>query len=823
MKHALPLLITLLLIPLQSLCAAETLLVEKGEPQAQIVIAAVKRPRMVTLAALELQHHIQKMSGARLPIVTKPNASQPVKIYVGVSPETDRLGVSAEGLHNGAYCITTGADWIALLGPDVDFDPTRLPQSLSRKDTAMALEEWKTASKGQSELSWGTPFGSQFKSYWNPNDFREQMQARYGQDFTALWTKESGHSSGFWNQDTGGSLNAVYALLGQLGVRWYMPGELGEVVPKRETISVAPRNETVKPDFAIRDWNWYNFSGFSFDDIIWARRLGMNTCYEVLGPCKGPHGLVPVHATAEMQKAHPEYYALIAGKRDTTHREYGTPCFTSPGLRSETVKYIRFLYERYDLPSVDIWPVDGLKVCQCETCQGKTASELVWGFADAVAREVYKTHPNRRITCGAYTSYSEAPDTIKQFSPNLGVWISNGHRPKMEDPEHWAEYMQTINQWQSKIAPGNILRLENNRYHIWSDDAVSYPVLHPRGVARDLMALKGISLGDTGEQSQANTRWKSPGLEHITLYVQSRFLWNAAQDVDEVLDEYCATFYGPAAKEMKEAITFAEQNLAFKDQSRRGKGNPMNVSLQTALKLRDILDKAQAAAGDTIYGKRVQAIISELQPRQELIAKYNAKETELAELRAKAPLAVGIEGADLSQATTYKLKSNRGGKEAVPETTYKVGWDANALLIDVQCQEPDMQKLVVASDVVSGDYVAISLETPDHSYYHLEINPDGQIAEGNPSKNWESLADIKTKKGADFWQVQLRIPVVDEAEANSDPRHRVAGAKPTKAAPWFFNVGRLRLAGLEVPEQQAFSPTGGSWHIPAKFGKLLTE
>ena len=134
-----------------------------------------------------------------------------------------------------------------------------------------------------------------------------------------------------------------------------------------------------------------------------------------------------------------------------------------------------------------------------------------------------------------------------------------------------------------------------------------------------------------------------------------------------------------------------------------------------------------------------------------------------------------------------------------------------------------MHKLVVASDVVSGDYVAISLETPDHSYYHLEINPDGQLAEGNPSKNWKSLADIKTKKGADFWQVQLRIPVVDEAEANSDPRHRVAGAKPTKAAPWFFNVGRLRLAGLEVPEQQAFSPTGGSWHIPAKFGKLLTE
>ena len=68
--------------------------------------------------------------------------------------------------------------------------------------------------------------------------------------------------------------------------------------------------------------------------------------------------------------------------------------------------------------------------------------------------------------------------------------------------------------------------------------------------------------------------------------------------------------------------------------------------------------------------------------------------------------------------------------------------------------------------------------------------------------------------------MQLRIPVVGDAEAYADPKHRVAGAKPTPAAPWFFNVGRMRMAGLEAPEQQAFSPTGGSWHITTKFGKL---
>src|SRR5690606_25197294 len=115
--------------------------------------------------------------------------------------------------------------------------------------------------------------------------------------------------------DEGGSLNAAYGLLRSLGVRWFMPGELGEVVPERATISLEPLNETVRPDFPLRDWNWYNFGSFAYDDIIWARRLGMNSCEALLGPIAGPHGLVHVLLDPAMQKAHPEYYALLDGKR----------------------------------------------------------------------------------------------------------------------------------------------------------------------------------------------------------------------------------------------------------------------------------------------------------------------------------------------------------------------------------------------------------------------------------------------------------------------------------------------------------------------------
>ena len=71
-------------------------------------------------------------------------------------------------------------------------------------------------------------------------------------------------------------------------------------------------------------------------------------------------------------------------------------------------------------------------------------------------------------------------------------------------------------------------------------------------------------------------------------------------------------------------------NLAFKDQSRsRGRGSPANVTLGVAMKFRDLLDTARQTAGDTVYGNRVQAIIAELQPRDEFAAQKRQKEGKL--------------------------------------------------------------------------------------------------------------------------------------------------------------------------------------------------
>ena len=113
--------------------AADLTLVENGQPRAEIVVTE-KRPRMVTLAAVELRHFVEKMSGARLPIVTKPTAGARVKIHIGESTATQQLGVTSEGLRDGAYQIVSGTDWLVLIGKDVDFDVSKLPWPMKRNE-----------------------------------------------------------------------------------------------------------------------------------------------------------------------------------------------------------------------------------------------------------------------------------------------------------------------------------------------------------------------------------------------------------------------------------------------------------------------------------------------------------------------------------------------------------------------------------------------------------------------------------------------------------------------------------------------------------------
>jgi len=778
---------------------AEAFIVKNGRPTAEIVIAETP-PRMVSLAAKELRLFVKKMTGAELPIRSKPSGTNVVKVFVGKSRYTDRLGIAGKGLKYGAFRMASGPDWLALVGGDYDFEP-REPWPHSPKDTERANREWDKITGS----TWCNPMQRLYKDYHRKFDI--------------------------WRFDQGGSPNAVYSLLRSLGVRWYLPGELGEVVPKRESIALPSADTTVHPSFALRQLKWSNYAEIGWDDLIWDRRMGINSGYEVWGAkTLKSHGMRAVIGRKEMQKAHPEHYALLGGARETDKRGTGVPCLRSPGLIRETVAFARASFDHYNEPMVCVWPTDGFKQCRCELCKDiDSVSDYVWGFVERVAREVCKTHPDRKISCGAYASYGQPPESIDKLSPNVVVYIANRGRSGFDDPERWKAYWDTIEAWRSKVAPGNIVRGENDLYTLRNmarSGPVAFAPLFPREFAKDLQALKGICQGERNESPRGVRRggnahtWRAPGVDHLNLYINARFLWNADQNIEAVLDEYYTLFYGPARDEMQAAFEFADANFpAPPDPKRPGK----IPSFAVRARFVEMLHAAREAAGDTVYAKRIELVINEL-PLLETLRKLAHKEAHEPDPRLKAPLVVGHDLSGARPLKTYRMKNLVTGEEPGIQTAFKVGWDRDALYLEFHCEEPDMENLYATDWVWDGDSVALLIETPVFAYYQIEIGPGGKVYDATRNRSvgtrrWSAQAEVETERGKDLWRVRVRLPVSGEGGHEMDPNHKIAGAKPTDKAPWYFNVGRCRVREGKKTNY-AFSPTGASYHERGKFARL---
>ena len=102
--------------------AEDQFLVDNGKANAEIIISE-SPARSTRLAAAELQTYVAKISGAQLPIETKPSADVAVQIYIGESTHAAKLGVTADRLEQGACRIASGEKWVALIGDDTDFTP----------------------------------------------------------------------------------------------------------------------------------------------------------------------------------------------------------------------------------------------------------------------------------------------------------------------------------------------------------------------------------------------------------------------------------------------------------------------------------------------------------------------------------------------------------------------------------------------------------------------------------------------------------------------------------------------------------------------------
>ncbi len=791
--------------------AADVFIIEDGQPRAEIVIAD-KPPRTTRLAAQELQTYLEKISGAKLNIVTKPSSKVPVSIFVGSGSHTEKLGITAEGLKHGAYRIASGDNWLVLIGDDTNFTPI---EPWPRSNNDIASGKMQQAWNEITGEHWGYPHSQLRKHYTGPTGL-------FGTPNEQLVDKNG--NVNVWGFDERGSFNAVCGFLRGLGVRWYMPGEMGEIVPKMKTIILPKIDQTVRPDFPLRTIN-FRFGVYGRDAAMWAMRLGVRQPYGR----QAAHGLHHMTHNEHTLTNHPEWFALYGGKRHTQPgQRLNQLCYSNEELLRETVRFVRAQFDHFDMDVVSVMPPDGYTaICQCQLCAGKDTpdrgyrgafSDYVWQFVNRVAKEVRKTHPDKLISNCAYGTYTQPPRNIDKLEPNVQVIIVGGRRPTSADRD---EIRQLREDWAAKT--DNPIEIFEN--YPFTGRGFYLPAFIPRVMGESINATKGVSRGEDIWLTM-NFGENAIGYNHFLIYFTARMYWGGQQqNAARMFDEYCRLFYGPAADEMRAFFAYCEDH--WRD---------MEKDAAKANRALELFAAAKAIpTEDSVHGQRIQLIDNYLNGLRN-------KSVQLAQRRGPVPRLrlvgdprgeIVIDGRlddvpwkKCPVASTGQMRELQTGRQPIYGTAIKTAWIGNNLYFAIHCEDHPGEKPNIATTknedqaIWYGDVVEILLETESHSYYQIAVNPAGALidldrgADKNGWFRWSSQAEVTTHVADDHWTVEIRIPVVRD---ENDPLHQVIGHKPTKSLPWHINLCRQRIRE-NGSEYSAFSPTAtAGFHKPMKF------
>lgn len=579
-----------------------------------------------------------------------------------------------------------------------------------------------------------------------------------------------------------GTWEGVHQFLESLGFRWYMPGELGTIVPELTEIRFDDIEKEVSPAFEYR-YAWLCNFEYSPLDALWYRRIG----YGAPKPVNIGHSYY--FFTTEYGETHPEYFALVDGQRDLDDlcaSGGGMLCLSNEDVIDAWIKIIREFFEEY--PDTDLFPVcpnDNLaRICGCEACQSQLSPQLdydglfsnyIWGFNVKLAKRLAKELPGKRIACFAYSKYRAIPDCIDELPENLAVMICY-KRQDFRNPYKKQHIRELIAEW-GRLATGGIYLWTYPHLNYW-EPWRGYPRFYPHLLAEDVRANSRLPvLGEflESESYQHNEPDKViydfhfPALNHLTAYLASKLLWNPELDVDALLDEYYKLFYGDAAPLMKEYWELVERITM--------KGNinhPMDhYTIDEAKAVMEVLDNAFAATKEgSREWQRIKLMLGEIRLRER--AKLNPKEQAPFKIALSEEL-IPIDGTQWKDAVRYEMVTKMGENPAVKTEVLAIA-DREGVAFSFTCHEPVKRELTV--DARRHDdprlYLDDSVEAffcrPDQSNaIHFIINADGFCAdytwpnsEDSDDISWNS-SGLKTfnARGDGFWSVQFKIPWKD--------------------------------------------------------------
>jgi hypothetical protein len=764
-------------------------LVNDGKPVAEIVLSEAATPSVKT-AAIELQRNLEAMSGVKLSIVSQASTNVANQVYVGESDATRKMGFSLDDVKYDGFKIVAGSNSVILAG-------RQMYHSIN------SFSKFKDLDKTQRKSSWEAFIGHQWRL---PPIF----DSRAGND-----------ECGFHSCDGTGTLYAMYELLGQLGVRWYMPvAEIGIVIPKLNTITVKEQSLKREPQFPVRIMGDGPIGQFK-DEFLWLKSMGLGTAF-VMPIYHSVSGPTKVNPPSQPQ----EYYGRINGKT-----VYSVPKLSNERLRADTVEYLEWVDKAFPgityscIGQPDGWSLmdDDDVAAGWDKIAGRGPSgrfsDYAWDFNLDIRKRIMAKHPDKKFTVFAYAATRRPPASLDKVPANMAVTFcqttANRILPNNE--------LDDRNEWLAKMSDKDQLLIwEYYVFHAPNYNFPPIPVIFTKLMQQNFSGLYDHSAGflaesgwSTGADTIRNQRsTPRPGISHLMLYLHNRLCWDSHLDLQAVLDEYYTLFFGPARAEMKEFYEFAEA-VWTRPEPRQITAAGGFLKPADVVRYFDILSRAKVKAGDTVYGRRIDYIAAEMAPLKLLFEKLKRTGPNL---KIPATKEVPVIDGDLdkpfwrAQAYTFfplcDMITGEISGHAGANVSFRWLNDNSALIIGVECLEPKMNKLQEgckepdSPGIYGDDLIEIRLETAQGVRPYIVINPAGTILDECVTDKPEDLpgfyqvSQAAVKKYADRWTVEVRI--------DAKP---ISGERPVPFFPWGVNVCRQRKAG-NTTELTMLSPSG---------------
>jgi hypothetical protein len=465
---------------------------------------------------------------------------------------------------------------------------------------------------------------------------REELKSMERDGYVVRVTNDRGAVCGWRDL---GTIYGAYALVRQLGVKFYAPG--CEVVPRTEALIVPTCQLRAKPLLEFRKMSQNLKLGHTpSDDLGEPRDIG-----EPGGLVHSAAYLVPFDTYHE---THPEYFALQKDgkrlRRDPEAKRFDVHlCLSNPDVQRISAERLMALMDK--LPNRTYFGVaqgDGHAWCRCEPClaldtvPGKVMTDRLITYVNAVARYVAKKHPEKRILTLAYTKATSPPPTRVKPEPNVMVQFCP-YPGRVYCQSHFFTCEKNVGGYEDiqgwfKVAPKNMYIFDYPRgYKIYYEPFGSFYAMKQKMEYYLDNGVRGIYY------CGIPTNFKD-----LFTFVHSAMQWDRKANVEALIDEFMPVYYGKAAPFIREYFDTMHREVVERDVHQMCEGRcPGIITPKLGQKALALFAEAEkAVADDRVALHRVRAekfcvLFADLNERNPVNGRLAVSEDEFAQRLAE--------------------------------------------------------------------------------------------------------------------------------------------------------------------------------------------